>query len=128
MGTRQFFSVWRIARMDSTSGIGPAMFHPATARRAFREARSPTRFFRGSRHLRIWRESIAPLTSILIWRLSFGLAPAFQRPTQNAACNLRAKERRLGQPRKLSGLGNRESSGILPNEACLREVRSLKRA
>ena len=85
--------------MVNTSAIGPVTFHRATARRAFREARSPTRFFRGFRRLRISRESTARLTSIRIWRLSFGLDRAFQKPEQNAAYN----------------------------RACLREARALKR-
>ena len=70
--------------MVNTSGIGQATFLLVTARRACREAKSSTQFFRVSKRQPISRESTARLLSIRIWRLSSEVALAFQRLAPSA--------------------------------------------
>ena len=69
------------------SVTGRAMFHLATAKKAFHEARSLTPFFRVFRRLPISRGSTTLHSSIRTWHLSFELAPALRKPARSAACD-----------------------------------------
>src|SRR5438067_12492656 len=63
---------------------GRAIFRLATVRRAFREARLPTRFFRVFRTRRIWRELVTRRLLIAIWRRFCVAVPVLPKPMLSA--------------------------------------------
>src|SRR4029077_5685689 len=83
-GIPRFFWERRIAQTVSTFVTGRAMFLRVTARRACREAKSRTQFFRVSKRRPIWRELLAHLLLTRIWPLFSEVAPVFRRLVQSA--------------------------------------------
>src|SRR5882757_3995586 len=73
--------------MASMCATGRATFRLATAKKAFREARLLTPFFRVFKRLLISRGSTTPHSSIRTWRLSCEHAPVLRKPARSADCD-----------------------------------------